>query len=106
MPGSQQSTAPPLDLDRYSEAVRRRLYDLIQAAEFTSRVDADDPEKDYEPLYSAEDARLSVFYLAGRWFARWNRLEVPNHEPQAKQVELLRVKLSDENPLGYMLHEC
>jgi hypothetical protein len=104
MPGSPESI--PLDLDRYSEAVRRELYDCIKRAEFLPRFDIADLDRNFIPLYSAEDAQLCVFYLAGRWFARWNRLEVPAYEPEAKRVELLRVKLSDESPWGYMLHEC
>jgi hypothetical protein len=104
MPGLPQSTASPLD--RYSEATRRDLYDRIKAAEFTPSFDIADPTKSHTPLYTAEAAELYVFFEAGRWFARWKRLEVPDFEPEAMKVELLRVKLSDESPWGYMLHEC
>ncbi len=102
MPDRQQSIPPTLD--RYSEAIRRQLYDLIEASEFTPH--ADESTDRPQPLYSAEDAQLSVFYLAGRWFAQWNRLEVPSFQPEAQRIEFLRVKLSDESPDGWMLHEA
>jgi hypothetical protein len=57
---------PPLDLDAYSEAKRRALYDLTVAVHFIER----DPDLD-GPRYSAEEAGLVVFWAFSRWFAVW-----------------------------------
>jgi len=102
MPGSPQSI--PLNLDRYSEAARRQLYDAILLSCFSPWIEGGDPDGP-GAFYSAEAAELCVFFVWGRWFAMWNRLEVPPYDPEAKRVELLRIKTAD-TPEGWVLCEC
>src|SRR5262245_22351034 len=104
MQGSAQSTAPPLDLDRYSEATRRKLYDAIQLSDFSPWIEGGNPDSP-GAFYSAEAAELRVFFFAGRWFAQWNRLEVPPFEPEHKRIELLRIVAVPKAPEGYVFHE-
>jgi hypothetical protein len=102
MPGWPKST-PPLDLDRYSEDTRRRLYDHLRSMRFFV-AGLDHADKDPLP-YSAEEAGLTILWLWGRWVAVWTRLEVENYRPEADRFEVLRIKPSTENDLGIVLHE-
>lgn len=61
MPGSHQST-PPLDLTRFSEDTRRRLYDHLRQMHFFCP-GRDSAESDLLP-YSAEEAGLSILYVS------------------------------------------
>lgn len=69
------------DLSRYTEAVRRRLYDRIAA--------------DFAPPtgYTADAAGLQVVFLAGRWFAVWADLEEPEDQPAALRTRIVRIGL-------------
>ena len=102
MPGLRHPI--PGDLSRYSEATRRLLYDLVVATTF-HRAPGDPPEAEL-PGYTAEEASLSVHYFHGRWFATWQRLEVPATRPESEKVELLRILPSSETPWGFVLREC
>jgi len=102
MPSLPQSI--PLDLDRYSEQTRRRLYDLLRLNFFACPEVA--PDQDDPFPYSAEDAGLSIYFAHGRWFATWTSLEVETYRPEHQRVEVLRIKPTTENDLGVMLHEC
>ena len=84
MPSSRQSTPPsdpipsrpagppPIDLELVTEATRRALYDATVAVYFRLPEEAEE----WMPCYDADQARLSVFRYAGRWFATWFSLEV------------------------------
>ena len=116
MPSWNESTSPtpptppsnppappsgPLDLSRYSEHTRRRLYDITAEVHFP-----DDPEPDeITPEYSPEEAGLTILWAFGRWFAVWRRLEVPLDQPEAHHWEVLRIEESEYNPWGLEYHE-
>jgi len=100
MQGFPQSI-PPLDLTRYSETTRRRLYDSLQETHFF--YPGHDPDHDTLP-YTAEDAGLSVLFVYGRWVAVWTRLEVESFRPEADRIEVLFIKPTTENALGVMLY--
>lgn len=104
MPSCEQCIE--LDLSKYSEAVRRELYDRIREHEFLGSAEEADEgdERPGEPS-TAEAAELQIHFFAGRWLAQWRRPGVPESEPEARRIELLRIKAADD-PRGYMLHEC
>jgi hypothetical protein len=63
---------PPLDLDAYSEATRRGLYDIVAAIHFAP---PELPECGYTPRYTAEESGLLVCWIMGRWICAWQPLE-------------------------------
>lgn len=72
----------PLDLTRFSESARRRLYDRIAEVQF-AEPQRRDPDK----------AGLQVVHFAGRWFAAWMDLEEPAGRPLALRARIVRVGL-------------
>jgi hypothetical protein len=105
MPSFPKFTLPPLDLLHSGEHTRRRLYDHLQELYFVKRINSD-PELSEEPLYSAQDAQLTVFFGYGRWFVVWDKLEVPSHQPECERIEMLRIKAAPGSPMGISLSEC
>ena len=99
MPGSSD---PILTFDRYSGSTRIHFYLAVARENFSSS--AQKPGDDRLP-YTAEDAKLTVVFIWGRWFAIWNRLEVEADRPEHERVEVLRIKPSAEHDLAFMLHE-
>jgi hypothetical protein len=83
------------DLTRFSEVVRRRLYDRIAEAEF------DRPDVRCTP----DQAHLQVVYFAGRWFALWVDLEEPEALPDLLRVKIMRIGAQPSDPRGLELHE-
>ncbi|MFL6262304.1 MAG: hypothetical protein ACJ76Y_21615 [Thermoanaerobaculia bacterium] len=76
-------TPPELDLTRFSESTRRRLYDRIVEIQFAGEGDAPAPD----------DSGLQVVYFAGRWFATWTDLEEPLWRPLPLRLRIARVGL-------------
>lgn len=71
-----------LDLTRFSESTRRRLYDRIAKIQFSGG-DAHTPDA----------SQLQVVYIAGRWFATWTDLGEPLSRPLPLRIRILRVGL-------------
>jgi hypothetical protein len=70
------SHPPGLDLETYSEATRRALYDIVVAVHFTApAAPAVVARGDWFPDYSPDEAGLVVHFCRGRWLAWWTRLE-------------------------------
>jgi hypothetical protein len=88
----------PLDLSRFIEATRRAVYDAVVSIHFA------DP--DHPAPYSPEEAGLLVFYVFGRWFATWLRLDEPAELPEHKRRELLRIQPDPRWPLGLAFYEA
>jgi hypothetical protein len=91
---------PRFDLDAYSEATRRALYDLTVAVYFT---DEEDPLP-----YSPEVAGLVVFWAFDRWYAVWQPTPDPEDgvlPPWARWM-VLRIASHPETPCGVIYHEC
>lgn len=76
-------TPSELDLNRFSESTRRRLYDRIAEIQFGGRGDAHAPD----------DSGLQVVFFAGRWFATWTDLEEPLWRPLPLRMRIARVGL-------------
>jgi hypothetical protein len=74
-------TPPELDLTRFSESTRRRLYDRIVELQLTGEESARAPD----------DSGLQVVYFAGRWFATWTDLVEPLWQPL--RLRIVRVGL-------------
>jgi hypothetical protein len=102
MPDHPQSTTT-LDLSRYTETTRRELYDRLVHIQFAS---TSPPGPDFTPpLYSPDEAGLVVFYVFGRWFGAWTNLEEPDHLPESRRVELVRIQPAPGSTAGIMLYE-
>jgi len=95
MRSSAESTPP--DLSRMIEATRRAVYDAVVAVHFT------DPE--HPAPYTPEDAGLVVFYVFGRWFATWVRLDEPANLPEHQRREVLRIQADPTWPHGLAFYE-
>jgi len=90
-PAGAAAPGPP-DLDRVDEETHRRLYDHVVQQEFT-RQELQPPGDDWVPGYTPEQAGLKIFFLWGRWFATWRKLEVPRDRPEGERREVVRFVL-------------
>jgi hypothetical protein len=106
MPGSAHRTPSPpspIDLSQVTEATRRALYDVAVATHFAVPPDTED----WMPFYDADQAGLSVWHWAGRWFACWKALEETDSAklPPAAKWQLLRIVEDQEAPHGVHFNE-
>jgi hypothetical protein len=88
MPDLSQSA--PLDLDQFSEALRRRLYDRVVQIHFNS--------SDAAVPYGPDEAGLQVLCLGGRWFAVWKDLEEPPGAPERLRLQIVGIRASPDDP--------
>jgi hypothetical protein len=96
--------SPGLDLEAFTEATRRALYDIVVAVHFTAPI-WPGPD-DFYPAYSPDQAGLVVWFTHGRWFAGWTMLEEDQSDlPAARRYELLRIQADPEAPYGVAFHE-
>jgi hypothetical protein len=79
-----------LDLDRFSEALRRWLYERVVQIQF-------DPADATVP-YGPDDAGLQVVCFGGRWFALWTDPEQPPSVPLRLRLQIVRLKVSGGDP--------
>lgn len=86
-------TPSELDLARFSESNRRRLYDRIVEIQFAGAGD----------VHLPDDSGLQVVYFAGRWFASWTDLEEPLWRPLPLRMRLVRVGMGSNQEVE--LHE-
>ena len=86
----------PLDLSRFSEASRRRLYDRVAEILFAP------PSP---PTFTPDQARLQVVYLFGRWFAAWLNLDELPTCPEHQRIQVVRIGVRPEDPADIVLHE-
>jgi hypothetical protein len=99
---------PHLDLDTYSEATRRTLYDLVVAVHFTPPPDRTpgDWSPDWYPDYTPDQAGLAIHYWMGRWLASWSRLEEDASDlPADRRQALVRIQPAPEARHGVAFYE-
>ena len=114
MPSYRKHTPPPpappapaLDLATYSEATRRRLYDLAAAIHFPPRGEQRaDPDVYIQP-YSPEEAGLLVLWMFGRWLCAWQPLEDLGEPflPPDRYWVVLSITADPEAPYGVSFHD-
>jgi hypothetical protein len=83
-----------LDLDRYSETLRRSLYDRVAQIQFS-------------PLgssFTPDEAELQILRLWGRWFAIWTDPKQPPAMPMRLRFQAVRIEVSDEDPADIQLY--
>lgn len=83
-----------LDLDRYSETLRRWLYDRVVQIQFSP------PESTLTP----DEAALQVLCVLGRWFAIWTDPEQPPMGPSRLRFQVARIEVSREDPVDIQLY--
>lgn len=109
MRSSQESTKPPSnlserDLETFSEATRRVLYDIVVAVHFTAPAEA--APGDCYPDYTPDQAGLVVDFSRGRWLAGWCRLEEVDPDlPECCRQALVRIQAQPEAPFGVAFYE-
>jgi hypothetical protein len=99
---------PPLDLETYSEATRRALYDLVVAVHFTPPPDrtAGDDSPDWYPDYTPDQADLAIHFWNARWLASWTRLEeLASDLPADRRRALVRIQAAPEARHGVAFYE-
>ncbi len=100
----QDAINPPslpadLDLEVYTEATRRALYDLVVAVHFTAPAAV--KRGDWYPDYSPDEAGLVVLFAHGRWLAHWTRLEEATSDlPEPRRQALVRIQAARRHPTG------
>ena len=93
MPEMPEARIP--DLTRFSEVLRRRLYDQVAESQF------DQPDAGPTP----DQAMLQVFYIAGRWFAGWVDPDAPPGAPDHLRLRLVRIGWQEAVPGAIELYE-
>jgi hypothetical protein len=88
--------ATPVDLDRFSEALRRWLYDRVVQIQFGLQ--------DSATAYTPDEAGLQVVRLGGRWFALWSDPNQAPTLPTSLRLQIVRIETSREHPLDIELH--
>lgn len=99
-PGSTQNAGvfpAVIDLHSDSEGTRQTLYELVVRDHFTPQASGD-PEDEWVPSSTPEEAGLDVFFAQGRWFATWLKLEEPEDLPEAQRRELLVLAEDPDEP--------
>jgi hypothetical protein len=96
-------TLREIDLDSDTEHVRRKLYDRVVLMQF-SPIEGAGPDEYAGPDYTADDARLKVFYAFGRWFATWTAMDERGLRTDQQQ-ELVRLEADPSSRFGLMMHE-
>jgi len=97
---SDQGKSIPFDLTRYTETLRRELYERVVALVWTKEA----PD-DHVPSFTPDEAGLMIFYLYGRWFAVWADLEANGPGSVERKTELVRVQQSADTRYGIILAE-
>jgi hypothetical protein len=92
MPNVPESSR--LDLGRYSEALRRWVYDRVVQIQFSP------PHSTFTP----DEAGLQVLCLWGRWFAIWTDPKQPPAVPVRLRFQAVRIEVSDEDPADIQLY--
>ncbi|HXO40886.1 MAG TPA: hypothetical protein VN999_05510 [Thermoanaerobaculia bacterium] len=98
------SDATGLDLETYSEATRRTLYDIGVAVHFTAP--AEEAPGDSYPNYTPDQAGLVVDFSRWRWLASWSRLEETGSDlPESRRQALVRIQAHPGAPYGVAFYE-
>jgi hypothetical protein len=87
-------------LVRYTEALRRELYDAVVLHLWTPTSPGD-----YVPDFTPDAAQLTVMYTHGRWFVIWIDLDEPADSPPDQRTVMSRVLASPDSPFGIQLSE-
>lgn len=83
-----------LDLNGYSETLRRWLYDRVVQIQFSSA----------DSTRTPDEAALQVLCLLGRWFAVWTDPEQPTTMPARLRFQVVRIEVSREDPADIQLY--
>ena len=95
---------PALDLEVYTEATRRALYDIVVAVHFTPPAEV--APGDCCPDYTPDQAGLVVHFVAARWLAAWSRLEETDSDlPESRRQALVRIQADPGAPYGVAFYE-
>jgi hypothetical protein len=89
---SDESQSAPLNLDRFSEALRRRLYERVVQIQFSA---ADSRRPD--------EAALQILCIYGRWFAFWTDPEEPRTVAAHLRTQIVRIQVSPSDPAEIVL---
>lgn len=109
MRSSNQCTKPPseatgLDLETYSEATCRALYDIVAADHFTAPAEV--APGDCYPDYTPDEAGLVVDFSRGRRLAGWCRLEETDSDLlESRRQALVRIQANPEVLFGVAFDE-
>jgi hypothetical protein len=98
------SVPPGLDLETYSEATRRALYDIVVAVHFMAP--GEPAPGDCHPEYTPDQAGLVVDFIRSRWLAGWCRLEETSGDlPESRRQALVRIQADPGAPFGVAFYE-
>jgi hypothetical protein len=98
MPEQPQFTASALL--RYSETLRRQLYDAVVLHLWTPLVPGD-----YVPGFTPDAAQLTVMHSHGRWIVVYLDLDEPADAPPDQRAVMSRILAAPDRPFGIQLSE-
>ena len=87
-------------LHRYSETLRRQLYDAVVLHLWTPLHPGD-----YVPDFTPDAAQLTVMYSHGRWIVVYLDLDEPADAPPDRRAVMSRVLADPSRPFGIQLSE-
>ncbi len=90
----------PSALHRYTETLRRQLYDAVVQHLWTQLHPGD-----YVPDYTPDAAQLTVSFLGGRWIATYIDMDEPTDAPPDQRVQMSRILADPSRPFGITLSE-
>jgi hypothetical protein len=88
-----------LDLDKEDSSTAKRLRDFV-AWRFFSPHPSGDPWEILSPGFDPEEGNLQVFYMHGRWFCTWIKLDEDMGRPEKETRVLLMVKKEQDGRLA------
>jgi hypothetical protein len=98
MPDRPQFT--PQSLLRYTESLRRELYDAVIRHIWTATVPGE-----YIPAYTPDAAQLTVMFTHGRWIVLWVDLDEAADAPPDQRTVMSRILADPDRPFGIQLSE-
>jgi hypothetical protein len=108
IPPAPPPPPPPIDLSEVTEGTRRALYDAVVEIHFNPTPEdireARRTEEWYQ-RYGPDECRLTVLYLAGRWFAYWRIWDAGDDAPEDQEWVIVRVEPSGILPFGIEFYE-
>jgi hypothetical protein len=89
-----------LDLTTDDSSTQRLLYELVVREHFSVKPLEDEGDVDV-PGHTPEECGLQVFFLHGRWFVTWRKLEESMNRPEGLHRELLRIERGSDGQLVF-----
>lgn len=90
-----------LDLDRDDPATAHEIEEFVVWS-FFSHHPSGDPWEILLPTFTPEQGELKVFYMHGRWFCTWLKLDEDMTRPENDSRQLMVVSKGQDGRIGFV----